>query len=628
MFIVRVAPISKGITKEELYYFSSRPYESGSIIKIELRNKETSALVLESKDALENKTEIKEADFQLKKIKKQSPKKILSEDFIWTIENFSKNNLTTTGALLDYLVPSNILSFDGIIKPQTRARRRKYLKGDILILQGEESERITHYKNIVRESFARNESVFICVPTIKKGLKIFESISRGLGDYVYFLNGSMSKKELLSNWKKATENKHSIVIIGTGQFLSIPRNDIETIILESESSNAYKSQHRPYTDIRDFIENLSEKTKARLILCDTVLRVETIWRYRERDISELYSPRFRYPSGPKTRIADMTQYKTQSEKKVFEILSNEIKHLIEKDVITNKKNMFIFVARKGLYPFTVCGDCGEHVLCERCGKPTVVQNYKSSRIFVCNGCGKTRPTEERCKHCNSWRLQALGIGSSLVLDTIKKAYPSVPISLVDKDTTKTTPQINKKIKTFYSNKGSILIGTQLALEYIENVDLCSVISIDSLFSIPDFKMNEKIFSLLVELRSKTKEKMLVQTRIKNKELIEFALRGNIFDFYKKEIEDRKKFLYPPFANFAKITIIAPRKSIEEKVVEVKKIFSGLDLELFPALHTKSGSRTAINIIIRVKKENISEFIKRTQKLPTEIIIDMNPTVLT
>jgi len=628
MFIIRVAPISKGITKEELSYFSSRAYEIGSIIKVELRSKEMPALVIESKEASENKAEIKEASFQLKKIRRQTPKKILSEDFIQTIENFSKNNFTTTGALLNDLIPSNILSFEGVIKPHTRIKRRKSLKGDVLILQGEEGERITHYKNIVRESFARNESVFICIPTIQKGLRIFESVSRGLGDYVYFLNGRMGKKDLLSNWKKAAENKHPTVIIGTGQFLSIPRNDIETIILESESSSSYKSQHRPYTDIRDFIEELSGKTKARLILGDTVLRIETIWRYRERDISELYSPRFRYPSGPKTRIADMTEYKNELGKKVFEILSNEAKHLIEKDVIKNKNNMFIFVGRKGLYPFTVCGDCGEHVLCERCGKPTVVQNYKSSRIFVCNGCGKTRPTEERCKHCSSWKLQTLGIGSALVFETIKKLYPSVPIFLVDKDTTKTRPQIQKAIKSFYSKTGSILIGTQLAVEYIEKVDTCSVISIDSLFSVPDFKMNEKIFSLLVELRSKTKEKMLVQTRVKDKELIDFALKGNIFDFYKKEIEERKKFLYPPFATFAKITIVAPRKSIEEEVKQVKKIFNGLDLELFPALHTKSGAKTAINIIIRLKKENIVEFIKRIQKLPPEIAVDMNPTVLT
>ena len=69
MFIIECLPFSKGLNKESLSYFSAKSFEPGTLLKINLRGKNISALVLESRDAIEAKSEIKSADFSLKKFR-------------------------------------------------------------------------------------------------------------------------------------------------------------------------------------------------------------------------------------------------------------------------------------------------------------------------------------------------------------------------------------------------------------------------------------------------------------------------------------------------------------------------------------------------------------------------------
>ena len=627
MFVVKVAPISKGISKEELTYFSSNSFLPGVIVRVPLRSKEVSALVISSEEAKDSKAEIKKADFALKKISKSSSQITFNVEFIKAIQRTADGIGSTTGALLNTLIPNKILEYGGGINPHKKNKKRRSIKGETLIIQADNDERMTQYKNIVRESFARKESVFICVPSIQIGGKIVKAIGRGLDSYIYEFNSSNSKKAMLEKWKSATEMSHPVVIIGTAQFLSIPRNDIETIILEEENSPSYKSQSRPFVDTRLFLENLIEETKGRLILGDTMLRIETLFRYKEREITELYPPKFRYTSGPKSRTIDMSKYKTQTGKKKFEIFSDEVRWILEKKVKENKENCFIYVGRKGLYPFTLCEDCGNYVVCKNCGKPTTVQKYKTKRLFVCNQCGKTRPTEERCANCDSWKLHAMGMGIDLVQEEIEKNYKDIVIFRIDRDSTSTHARAEKAADNFNKNHGAVLIGTSMALDYIDKVNNSAVVSIDSMFAIPDFRMSEKIFSLLLDIRSKTTDRMVVQIRNADTKLVEFAEKGNITDFYTEEINLRKNFAYPPFARFIKLTIIATHGKIEEEVSNLQQIFKGVRVELFPAIYTKSGSKRAINMLLRPTKNQERETLLKLKTLPQWIHVDVDPIML-
>ncbi|TSC61221.1 MAG: Uncharacterized protein G01um1014107_71 [Parcubacteria group bacterium Gr01-1014_107] len=84
MFLINVIPITRGILKENLSYFSSEDIPIGSLVEVPLRNKKISALVVDKKNAAEAKAEIKKADFSIKKISEIKYSKFLPQEFIET----------------------------------------------------------------------------------------------------------------------------------------------------------------------------------------------------------------------------------------------------------------------------------------------------------------------------------------------------------------------------------------------------------------------------------------------------------------------------------------------------------------------------------------------------------------
>ena len=71
----------------------------------------------------------------------------------------------------------------------------------------------------------------------------------------------------------------------------------------------------------------------------------------------------------------------------------------------------------------------------------------------------------------------------------------------------------------------------------------AIASFDSLFSIPDFRIREKIFRLILQTKDIAREKFLIQTRNPNDSTVEFAISGNLVEFYKKEMGEIKSSHY-------------------------------------------------------------------------------------
>ena len=172
---------------------------------------------------------------------------------------------------------------------------------------------------------------------------------------------------MLTRWKNALRSKHPVLIIATGIFLSIPRNDIGTIIVERENSRAYKQFARPFIDIKVSAEFFAEQKKAQIIFGDLPLKIETMWRYHEGQLDEFSPPKLRTIRGATQTLIDMKDIKHQKAGH-FEIISDELKNLISSAIDGppppaggGGENIFVFTVRRGLSPSTICRDCGNSV---------------------------------------------------------------------------------------------------------------------------------------------------------------------------------------------------------------------------------------------------------------------------
>src|SRR3989338_843128 len=327
MRIVTVIPISKGINKDTLTYFTQKDVTEGSIVSIPLRKKVTFGLVVDSKVAQEMKSELK------------------------TVLEASKDLSYTPKEKLDGTFHETVL------------------------LQSDNDERYATYKSLIREEFAKNRSVFFCLPGAEDLLNAKSNLEKGIEKYTYLLHSGLSKKEIVSVWQKITSDPHPVLIVATGLFLSIPRGDLGTMILEKESSRAYKMQTRPFIDIRTAIEIVAKQLNIRLVLGDIFLRTETLWEEKNGTYTDLSPLKFRSLTTANCELLDM-KAPQDMKKKEFKVFDEKLKKLLC-EAKENNEHTFLFCGRKGLYQQTVCSDCGTVVVCKNCNTPVVLYGKKN-----------------------------------------------------------------------------------------------------------------------------------------------------------------------------------------------------------------------------------------------------------
>ena len=647
MRILEVIPIARGINKDTLSYFSGSDIPIGSIIKVPLRKRIIPALVINSNEVLDSKAEIKNSSFPLKKIAKIKYASLLSKNFVSAAETTANYYISSVGSVLNSIVPKVLLeNIDKIeiedvdieninldqIKNQPN-QTGKTTRAEKFVIQSNDEDRYAQYKSIIREGFAKNSSVFFCLPTIQDIKKAKNSLHKGIEPYTFILHSLMSKKEIVETINKILKEKHPLLIIGTGGFLAIPKNNIGTIILDKENSRSYKTQSRPYLDIRKFTEIFSEKINSKIIFGDLLLRTDTIWRQKEGELVELASLKFRSLTTSTQEIVDMRSIQKNTQEKenknTFKILSDVLKLKI-KDNIENNEHMFIFTGRRGLSPSTVCADCGNVVKCNSCGAHIILHKSPVENFFLCHKCGERRSALEKCSHCGGWRLTTLGIGSELVEEKIKELYPKGNIYRIDADITTTQKKAQDTADKFYNSPQGILIGTEMALLYLtEKIENTAVVSIDSFFSIPDFRINERVLNILLKIRSITDKNFIIQTRDITQKVFDYAVKGNLVDFYKEEISDREKFNFPPFATLIKISISGTKNEVLESVDNIQKIIEPYEIDVFPAFIPQEKGKYGVNGIIKIPQNKWpdKELSNKLKVLPMDVLVNVDPDSL-
>jgi len=645
MFVIECLPFSKGLKKDSLSYFSAQSLELGSLIKINVRGKNLNALIIGSRDVAEIKAEIKAANFQLKKISAVVAKPFLQKEFLEAVKITADYFVTNQGNLLPHLIPSFILeNKPPTIIPKTSGNNtlkdignKNKTKSDIAVLQVPDEERFIHYRSLIREEFAKKKSVFLCLPQNEDVKQAKEKLERGIEKFVYAFHKNMDKNSK-KEWQEAYLSPHPVLILGTAKWLFLPRNDFGTFIIDKENENGWKTISQPFVDLRFFVETLANRKNIRLIIGDSFLRTETSNRYKQGEIAEFESVKWRLPKDVFTKIIDLRKPVSKTlptkQEKEFKTLSSEMLSLIN-ETISKNTNMFIFAARKGLSSIIVCRDCGEPVKCFNCSSPMILYKTKihSGRnndvggAFKCHQCGETRDAAEVCQNCRSWKLAAFGSGIDRVAEEIRKNIPEVNLFEIHKDITSTNIRALKIVESFYKNRGSILLGTEMAFPYIyKKVTSSAIASFDSLFSIPDFRIREKIFRLILQTKNLAKENFLIQTRNPNDDTIALAINGNLAEFYKKEIEDRQILDYPPFSVFIKITTRGSKNFVAKEIENLKTILKDYNPTIFNSVHEKRGAQSAINAVIKIPKEkwvdlNLFSILK---SLPHHFEIKVDP----
>ncbi len=630
MYVITVIPIGRGMLKEELSYFSREAISTGTLVAVPARKKDIPALVIGSDSARERRQELREAAFALRKVSEFKTQDFLPARMIAMVQEISRHYASSVGAVLSALLPKAILESAEVTAPHPGQAAAGHF--ETLALQGDLSERTAYYKQLIREEFARKRSVLLVTPTVQAATELHRALRTGIEAHVRFVHGGLSPKKIRALWDEIAAAVHPLVLIGTGTILSFPRGDIGAIIVDTENRTGFKSARRPFVDMRVVAERLAASLGVRHIIGSELLRLETLWRLKEGLVHEATPFRYRLLSAPEQHIIDMREYKPERTKDL-PVLSDELAATIEKGRDTGDR-LFFFVARRGFASQTICGDCGAVLLCAQCSAPVVLHGFAGAReeirdqntFFLCHHCGRRTDAATRCPACGSWKLRPLGIGLERVQNELTRRFPERPVMALDHGKA-TAAQGKKILADFETTPGAILVGTEFALGNLRApFESGAIISLDSLFSLPDFRINERVFSIILSMRNLAKKSFLIQTRRPALPVLKNALAGNIEAFYRDEIAARKKFNYPPFTTLIKITVTAPPAIIGTKVTMLENIFADYAPDIFDGFIETVRGKSVVNALLTLPRHSwVDErLLTLLKNLPPDCQVTVDP----
>lgn len=592
MYILSVIPIQKGIPFSTLSYFSSEGLPIGTIVTIPLGKQTIYGLVYESISLIEAKTNIKQANFSLKKIKSVVGISPFSSGVVEGLRDASHKLLVPIGALAGSII--NELFFDLLQDASSQESQIRDTK-ESLAIHGTLPSRIDEYKRIIRGAFAEKKSVVLVAPSIRKVEFWYATLSKGIASHSIVLHSKCTKRNQKSSLSTIRQSERPLFICTTPGFSTIPRSDMAVVILEEEASSLYKSHDRYEIDQRVVIECIAKASNIQVVYGDTLPRLETLHKVGNTHLPRTFTP-------DKLVIVPTDPYRT--------ILPSETIEMI-RYCQKNKKSLFIYTNRKGLAPLSRCADCGTVVDCPTCGLPIVLRykvvNGERQRLFICTHCGDTLPPTHLCSYCGSWNITPVSIGTESIRDAIVALIDEERVITIDDDITPDNKFSEVLIETIQKQKWFVMVGTQKLLPFIKSIDFIAIPFFDRLLSTPSPYTVEETLRLIMELNERTKDSLIICTKNPDFGITKLLATKKIQEIIDEDLETRAVLKYPPFGVLLKLSVTVPSSHKVTLSQKVELFFDGYEQSLLSARRISQDSMKILCVwIIQVDNNYLED----------------------
>jgi len=495
------------------------------------------------------------------------------------------------------------------------------------------------YMRLVEDVLNQDKSAIVLVPEISLTPQMIERFKGRFGEDVALFHSRLSDGERFDEWYRVKTGKAKLVI-GARSALFLPLQNLGLIIIDEEHENTYKSEHNPKYHTREVSEFLCELKNCKLVLGSATPSIESYYKAikGEYKLIEMHK-RVNGNEMPRMHIVDMREELKNKNLSLFS------KKLFEEIDITlkNKKQVILFLNRRGYSTFISCRSCGYVFKCPECD---VSMTYHRNGYLICHYCGRAEKVSKVCPKCNSKYVKFFGAGTERVELEVKKYFPSAKVLRMDVDTTRHKNSHESIYNSFKNGEADILIGTQMVSKGLDfkNVTLVGVLAADMSLNLPDYRASERTYQIITQVagragRGEDEGKVIVQSYTPNHYSLKYAKEEDYEALFKEEINIRRLMENPPFG---KILLINGSSKFEEKLKNFmytleqnlkKLVVDGFTiLGPVPCIITKLKENYRWQIIIKGNfDDDFSEKVKDTLYLLNKsvyneirISIDINP----
>lgn len=482
------------------------------------------------------------------------------------------------------------------------------------------------YLKLSEKILERNKSVILLVPEISLIPQVYFLFNKFFKDKIILWGSALSKPERFYFYKEALL-KNPRIVIGPRSAVFAPLQNLGIIIIDEEQETSYKEDDKfPYYHAKEIAMIRGKIENVPVILGSATPETETIYFSKQNKYSlYILKERIKGYSFPEIEILDLRE-----EKFPF-FLSARLIEEIERNV-KEKKQVILFLNRRGFAHFMQCIDCGYIFKCKNCDIPYVY--HKDIKKIVCHFCSYEIFAPDTCPVCKGTDVKYSGYGTEKIEEGLREIFPNYKIMRMDLDTTRRKKEVFEMFKKFKNREIDILLGTQMIIKGFDfpDVSLIGILYADLTLNLPDFRARERTFIMLNQVigRARKGGKVILQTMEPENPVIRYLNPDDYEKFYEEELKERKLFSYPPFSHLLLIEVKDKDKiKAMENAKEISKKLKG-NFEIFgpsfaPIEKIKNFYR--VRMLLKSKKrENFREVFEILEDFKKKFLlrIELNP----
>lgn len=466
-----------------------------------------------------------------------------------------ERQISRIGSYEEDTVDAQVLS-----KQQIRALgeiRTHFEEKNIVLLHGVTGSGKTRvYLELIQEKIAKGEQTLYLLPEIALTSQIITRVQKVLGDDIVVYHSKLNNNERVEIWNKVRNGQKAV--LGPRSAMFLPYQNLSFIVIDEEHDPSYKQRDpNPRYHGRDAAIMLAHQHSAKVLLGTATPALETYQNTKigKYGLVEMHE-RFGGIAMPEIIIADMK--KEQLEQTLHNhfttCLLDELKAALKRG-----EQAILFQNRRGYSPTYRCPSCAWHSECINCDVSLTYHKFHDA--LKCHYCGYSIKPPTECPACGDRQLTLKGFGTEKIEDELQIFLPEAKIGRMDLDTVRGKNAHARIINDFEEGKIDILVGTQMVTKGLdfERVGVVGILSADQLMQFPDFRAAERAFQLMLQVagragRKHRQGKVIIQAYNASHSVVQEVVVGDYQAFFRREIQERHDFMYPPFNRLIRITL--------------------------------------------------------------------------
>ncbi|MCP5162622.1 MAG: primosomal protein N' [Hahellaceae bacterium] len=414
------------------------------------------------------------------------------------------------------------------------------------------------YLQLIKAALAKNLQALVLIPEINLTPQTLARFQQQLNCPIGVLHSTLNDSERLTAWELARQGVAK-VIIGTRSAVFTPFKRLGCIIIDEEHDSAYKQQDGFRYHARDVAVMRGYRASIPVLLGSATPSLESLYNAKTGRYQHLKL--HNRPPGvklPQVQLLDIRSRPLEGG------LSRPLMAKISEH-LDAKKQVLIFINRRGYAPALMCYDCGWLADCPHCDARLTLHLRPFS--LTCHHCNFRQPPPLKCPVCASNNLNPVGAGTEQTEKVLQEHFKHFPVIRVDRDSTRSKSAMNDIFNQIQQGSPCILVGTQMLAKghNFPMVTLAAIVNADGGLFSADFRAPEHTAQLLIQVagragRADHPGEVIIQTCHGDHPLLKHVCHQNYSAMSALLLEERKAHGLPP-CTFA-IRIMSESKNQE------------------------------------------------------------------